>query len=86
MTTGPASPSLRMSRAIALSSGAPLHAATEARRCAHPECPTRLSRYNPDTTCARHGGWVAEAPPKRRRPKAADSSADSSVDEEIVLG
>ena len=27
------------------------------RRCAHPGCATRLSRYNPDDRCTAHGGW-----------------------------
>lgn len=81
MTTGPASPSLRMSRAITLSSGSPLDRATEDRHCEHPECSTRLSRYNPDATCARHGGWVAEAKPKRRRAKSDTSPREIVLDE-----
>lgn len=67
MTRGPASPILRTSRAMSLSSGAPLEQQGLTRRCDHPDCTTRLSRYNPDPTCARHGGWVAEAAPRRRR-------------------
>lgn len=66
MTQGPASPMLRMSRAVALSSGAPLERATDRRSCAAPDCTTTLSRYNPDVTCARHGGWIAEPTPRRR--------------------
>jgi hypothetical protein len=75
MTQGPASPMLRMSRAMSLSSGAPLEAQAIARLCAHPECTTRLSRYNPDATCARHGGWIASEPPRRRRRRVEDTAA-----------
>ncbi|CAN5446890.1 hypothetical protein BH23ACT9_BH23ACT9_24570 [soil metagenome] len=27
------------------------------RLCDHPECTTKLSRYNPDPSCQTHGGW-----------------------------
>jgi hypothetical protein len=70
MTQGPASPMLRMSRAMSLSSGAPLEQRRASRSCAQPDCTTQLSRYNPDVTCARHGGWVAEAVPRTRRKRA----------------
>lgn len=75
MPQGPASPILRMSRAMSLSSGIPLDQITADRMCAHPDCSTRLSRYNPDSTCARHGGWIAEAPPRRRRRSSALEAA-----------
>lgn len=72
MPQGPASPILRMSRAMSLSSGPPLEQQSNDRMCAHPECTTRLSRYNPDELCARHGGWIAEATPRRRRKRDQD--------------
>ncbi len=77
MTQGPASPSLRMSRAMALSSGAPLEQSAVTRTCGHPDCTTTLSRYNPDETCARHGGWIAEAPPRRRRRRSKIEAAEA---------
>lgn len=42
------------------------------RRCSHPECQTKLSRYNPDDTCTAHGGW-SDATVKRpgRKPGSA---------------
>lgn len=36
---------------------APLEVHEPGRRCAHPDCATRLSRYNPDALCTAHGGW-----------------------------
>lgn len=43
------------------------------RVCEAPECWTLLSRYNPETTCSRHGGWApAVAPPAR--PAAAETT------------
>lgn len=75
MSQGPASPMLRMSRAVSLSSGAPLQQQGGSRLCSHPDCTTRLSRYNPDPTCARHGGWIAEPTPRRRRKRAEEDAA-----------
>jgi hypothetical protein len=65
--SSPANPSLRASRAVSLSSGSPMEQADAGRSCAHPDCPTRLSRYNPDATCATHGGWSVDPQPRRRR-------------------
>jgi hypothetical protein len=83
MTQGPATPSLRASRAISLASGEPLPQQATARSCRHPECSTRLSRYNPDETCARHGGWVAAEPPRRRR-RPSEEEIDLTEAEETA--
>jgi hypothetical protein len=80
MTQGPASPMLRMSRAMTLSSGVPLERASTRRTCEHPDCSTTLSRYNPDSTCARHGGWIAEEAPRRRRKRAEIEVAEAGID------
>jgi hypothetical protein len=40
-----------------LNTGEPLRVYPRQRRCSHPGCDTRLCRYNPDDTCALHGGW-----------------------------
>jgi hypothetical protein len=69
--SSPAIPSLRASRAVSLASGAPLEQTSAGRYCSHPDCATLLSRYNPDATCATHGGWSIEAPPRRRRTSAS---------------
>ncbi len=60
-------PRRRSERAMALGSGKPLEAVDGARRCAFPACESRLSRYNPNPTCAAHGGWQEEKPVRRRR-------------------
>ncbi len=38
------------------------------RRCQYPGCNSRLSRYNPNSTCAPHGGWREDNATVRRRP------------------
>jgi len=52
---------------MSLSSGQPLDRYPAARSCAFPGCVARLSSYNPNSTCAAHGGWQAEKAPRRRR-------------------
>lgn len=42
---------------MALPNGKPLDQHREARRCADPDCTTKLSRYNPNEWCSAHGGW-----------------------------
>lgn len=42
-----------------ISSGKPLELHGEQRHCV--VCSTRLSRYNPSTTCSLHAGWQDEA-------------------------
>ena len=51
------------------------------RRCAHPDCGTKLSRYNPDGTCSRHGGWSDTSVVQRgRKPRGGQQRArDRSV-------
>ncbi len=46
------------------------------RRCQHPGCNSRLSRYNPDTTCASHGGWREDPGQVRRRRSSTRSGGD----------
>jgi hypothetical protein len=53
-------PALREPTHRRLLTGSPLPARHGARHCAHPDCATRLSRYNLDPVCAVHGGWSAE--------------------------
>lgn len=50
------------------------------RCCVHPECSTKLSRYNPDDTCNVHGGWTDESVPKRGRRPGSDAEDDGGVD------
>ena len=68
--TIPGTPQLRQAAHRTLLSGERLPAADDVRYCAHPDCSARLSRYNPSTTCAGHGGWTD--PPVRRRRSAGD--------------
>jgi hypothetical protein len=44
--------------------GRPMDQFETTRRCDHPECTAVLSRYNPNPSCAVHGGWADEQ--KRR--------------------
>ena len=60
-------PRRRVERAMALGVGKPLDQFSSARECAHPSCTARLSRYNPNPTCAAHGGWTEAKQPRRRR-------------------
>jgi hypothetical protein len=32
--------------------------AAAGRTCAAPDCTTKLSRYNAESTCSPHGGWA----------------------------
>lgn len=65
-----AKPRRRVERAMALSSGRPVEqyetAGGGGRRCGFPGCTTRLSRYNPNTSCSTHGGWL-DADGRRNR-------------------
>ena len=51
---------------MALSNGKPLDQFSTHRSCNAPGCTARLSRYNPNSTCAAHGGWSEEKAPRRR--------------------
>lgn len=55
-----ATPRRRVERAMSLTNGKPLDQRAGPRSCAHPECTTRLSRYNPNDCCSAHGGWDDE--------------------------
>ena len=61
-----ATPRRRVERAMTLSNGRPLDQFAEQRNCASPGCSARLSRYNPNPTCAAHGGWTEDKQPRRR--------------------
>lgn len=63
-----ATPRRRTERAITLRGGVALAQFEEGRRCSHPACDSLLSRYNPNDTCAAHGGWRTEAQ-RHRRPR-----------------
>ncbi len=58
-------PRRRTERAMMMRSGPALNQFDPDRQCAHPACQARLSRYNPNRTCAAHGGWQ-ESPVKAR--------------------
>lgn len=51
---------------MALSNGKPLDQFPTARSCKAFGCTARLSRYNPNPTCAAHGGWTEDKEPRRR--------------------
>jgi hypothetical protein len=64
-------PQLRRSRAVALDPSMTRRTTAPGnRRCSHPECTVVLSRYNPSTTCAQHGGWQ-DPESKGRRTRTA---------------
>lgn len=65
MTNG-ATPRRRIERAMTLRNGKPLDQFAAQRHCAAPGCAARLSRYNPNPTCAAHGGWAEPKQPRRR--------------------
>jgi hypothetical protein len=69
-----ATPRRRIERAMTLNVGKPLDQVTEERRCAATGCTSLLSRYNPNPTCATHGGWSEESAPRRRRSRSATTS------------
>lgn len=64
---GAATPRRRIERAMTLNGGKPLERYAGGRACAYPGCAARLSRYNPNPTCATHGGWSEVEQPRRRR-------------------
>lgn len=69
-----AQPWRRQPRYERLVTGSKVSAKEGNRFCAHPDCQTRLSRYNLDDTCNRHGGWSDEGLPQRgRKPKKSSS-------------
>lgn len=51
---------------MTLRNGKPLDQFAAQRLCSAPGCMARLSRYNPNTTCAAHGGWAEPKQPRRR--------------------
>jgi len=59
-------PRRRHERAVRLVSGDPVESTGGVRSCDHPGCDARLSRYNPASTCAAHGGWKTPSEPGRR--------------------
>lgn len=64
-----ATPRRRVERAMSLSNGKPVAQfgpGVEPRGCSYPGCETRLSRYNPNPCCSRHGGWL-DADRRRNR-------------------
>lgn len=62
-------PARRLPRHIRLEPGVRRSTATAGRTCAHPDCTTRLSRYNHAVRCGTHGGWVdPESEAVDRRP------------------
>jgi uncharacterized protein YqgV (UPF0045/DUF77 family) len=65
-----AQPWRRQPRYERLVSGERIKVEDSERTCAHPDCETKLSRYNPDGTCSRHGGWTDESVPHRGRKPA----------------
>ena len=52
---------------MSVGGGTPLDQYQAERCCSFPSCESRLSRYNPNPTCAAHGGWQEEKPARRRR-------------------
>ncbi len=70
MTSKGATPRRRVERAMALDGGKPLDQYASDRHCARPQCSARLSRYNPNLTCAAHGGWAESSQPRRRNRRA----------------
>lgn len=67
MPDSASTPRRRVERAMSLSSGKPMDQVSGSRACAHPQCQTRLSRYNPDVHCAVHGGWADDESGRRNR-------------------
>ncbi|HVM18986.1 MAG TPA: hypothetical protein VM307_03395 [Egibacteraceae bacterium] len=61
-----ATPRRRVERAMTLRNGKPLDQFSAERSCAAPDCSAMLSRYNPNKTCASHGGWREQPTPRRR--------------------
>lgn len=56
------------------SQGKPVKSYSERRECSHPECTTRLSRYNPDDTCGVHTESSNLLLQRRRFPDAGQAS------------
>ncbi len=65
-----ATPRRRVERVMRLGGGTPLDQFSDGRSCAHPDCTARLSRYNPNPTCAAHGGWARDKTVRRRARRA----------------
>ena len=51
-------PQLRRSRHQSIQVGERIEQHGSDRRCQARGCETKLSRYNPSTTCATHAGWA----------------------------
>ena len=51
---------------MTLSNGKPLDQFPAQRSCIAYGCTALLSRYNPNATCATHGGWTEDKEPRRR--------------------
>lgn len=51
---------LRHARVTALERGHGPAQKSDARQCAASNCVTKLSRYNPSSTCSAHEGWQDE--------------------------
>jgi hypothetical protein len=64
MPSSQSAPQRRVERPMKISTGRPMDTYDQTRQCRHPECTALLSRYNPNETCAVHGGWADEQ--KRR--------------------
>lgn len=79
MSSGFATPRRRTPRYERLVNGNAVTTSDSERYCAHPECATRLSRYNPDDTCNVHGGWTDESVPRRGRKPGAEPEADAEI-------
>jgi hypothetical protein len=59
-------PRRRTERAVQLRNGRPVESFSRDRICGRPGCTTKLSQYNPNPSCAAHGGW-ADDPHRRSR-------------------
>lgn len=68
-----ATPRRRVERAMTLRNGKPLDQFSASRHCGAPGCTARLSRYNPQATCAAHGGWSEPKQSRRRTPATSDA-------------
>jgi hypothetical protein len=62
-----ATPRRRTERALTVLSGPAIEQFDQGRSCAHPTCNSVLSRYNPNDTCAAHGGWRQDRAVRKRQ-------------------